>query len=224
MFSCQNGPLKFKNCYWPKTNAYRKNSERACGASPGGSQSFPGSPTQLATWENSGICPETLRKLSPSFFDKAIRMSKISIFGVLSSGSHSFNNAFQKNLRRVLESWKPCDFKTVLTFYIWLSEVWEKYDLLSVLFGSIVSNYSRIHWQKLISWKFDENFCIFCKIESIYVQINSLEIIKSAVLSRFRFTVFCYTKLVKFCHHVLDVKIYISNRDHTDDKDDLIQS
>ena len=105
-----------------------------------------------------------------------------------------------------MESWKPCDFKTVLTFYIWLSEVWEKYDLLSVLFGSIVSNYSRIHWQKLISWKFDENFCIFCKIESIYVQINSLEIIKStqtAVLSRFRFTVFCYTKLVKFCHHVL---------------------
>ena len=105
-----------------------------------------------------------------------------------------------------MESWKPCDFKTVLTFYIWLSEVWEKYDLLSVLFGSIVSNYSRIHWQKLISWKFDENFCIFCKIESIYVQINSLQIIKStqtAVLSRFRFTVFCYTKLVKFCHHVL---------------------
>ena len=105
-----------------------------------------------------------------------------------------------------MESWKPCDFKTVLTFYIWLSKVWEKYDLLSVLFGSIVSNYSRIHWQKLISWKFDENFCIFCKIESIYVQINSLQIIKStqtAVLSRFRFTVFCYTKLVKFCHHVL---------------------
>ena len=105
-----------------------------------------------------------------------------------------------------MESWKPCDFKTVLTFYIWLSEVWEKHDLLSVLFGSIVSNYSRIHWQKLISWKFDENFCIFCKIESIYVQINSLQIIKStqtAVLSRFRFTVFCYTKLVKFCHHVL---------------------
>ena len=23
----------------------------------------------------------------------------------------------KKNLRRVLESWKPCDFKTVLTFY-----------------------------------------------------------------------------------------------------------
>ena len=105
-----------------------------------------------------------------------------------------------------MESWKPCDFKTVLTFYTWLSEVWEKYDLLSVLFGSIVSNYSRIHWQKLISWKFDENFCIFCKIESIYVQINSLQIIKStqtAILSRFRFTVFCYTKLVKFCHHVV---------------------
>ena len=105
-----------------------------------------------------------------------------------------------------MESWKPCDFKTVLTFYIWLSEVWEKYDLLSVLFGSTVSNYSRIHWQKLTSWKFDENFCIFCKIESIYVQINSLQIIKStktAVLSRFRFTVFCYTKLVKFCHHVI---------------------
>ena len=172
---------------------------------------FPGRPHN---WPHGKTLGSARRRSASSLWVFSTRPSgcpKISIFGVLSSGSHSSNNAFQKNLRRVLESWKPCDFKTVLTLYIWLSEVWEKYDLLSVLFGSIVSNYSRIHWQKLISWKFDENFCIFCKIESIYVQINSLEIIKStqtAVLSRFRFTVFCYTKLVKFCHHVISFLPY----------------
>ena len=170
---------------------------------------FPGRPHN---WPHGKTLGSARRRSASSLRVFSTRPSgcpKISIFGVLSSGSHSFKNAFQKNLRRVLESWKPCDFKTVLTFYTWLSEVWEKYDLLSVLFGSIVSNYSRIHWQKLISWKFDKNFCIFCKIESIYVQINSLEIIKStqtAVLSRFRFTVFCYTKLVKFCHHVIQLQ------------------
>ena len=96
----------------------------------------------------------------------------------------------KKNLRRVLESWKSCDFKTAFTFYFWLSEVWEKDDLLTVLFSQILSNYSILHWQKFISWKFDESLSIFCKIESIYVHINSLQIIKSshtAVLGRFRF-------------------------------------
>ena len=70
LFSCQNGPRKFENCYWPKTNACRKNSDRACGASPGGSQSFPMWPGVWASRENTGFRLETLHKLLASFFDK----------------------------------------------------------------------------------------------------------------------------------------------------------